>query len=272
MNIMQKFVWYIFKKTSLSLAALTMLAMSHVSAERPFITDDAALSGFRRSELASWIFASKTGTEFWHSANLGLTNWAELTIAGTWGRSKYEFNGETFREFSYTLPLLQAKFLIRGYEPNGLPGVGVAVGADMPWGKGAFVSNGYGAFGTVLLTQCFGMNENLLIHAQAGGTYLKEKESKEQRLGLVFGIGAQVKVYRGFHLIGEIVNGDPYEHGAGSMYQLGIRQFVSDHLQLDLAFGSGISNDTRASSWVTGGIRYVLSFDKSNRNGRRITT
>ena len=243
-----------------------MFATPWALAVRPFITDDAAITGFKRSELASWIFAGKTGTEFWHSANLGLTNWAELTIAGIWGRSKYEFNGKTFREPSYTLPLLQAKFLIRGYKPNGLPGVGIAIGADMPWGKGAFVPDGYGAFGTVLLTQCFGMKENLLIHAQAGGTYLKEKESREQRMGLVFGFGAQVKVYRGFHLIGEIVNGDPYDHGAGSMYQLGIRQFVSDKLQCDLAFGNRISGDSRASSWVTCGIRYVLSFDKSKRS------
>ena len=257
---MQKFVWQIIKKTSLTLAALTLLATPRALAVRPFITDDAALSGFKRSELASWIFASRAGTEVWQSANWGLSNWAELTVAGIWGRSKYVFNGETIKAFSYTLPLLQAKFLICDYEPNGLPGIGAAVGANMPWGKGAFVSDGYGAFGTVFLTQCFGMNENLLIHAQAGGTYLKEKESKKQYMGLVFGLGAQVKVYRGLHLIGEIVSGDPYEHGAGSMYQLGIRQFVSDHLQFDLAFGSGIFDNTKTSSWVTGGIRYVLSF------------
>jgi len=33
------------------------------------------------------------------------------------------------------LPLVQAKFLFREYEPNGLPGVGVAIGADMPWAR-----------------------------------------------------------------------------------------------------------------------------------------
>ena len=197
------------------LVLLTIFAAPPAFAVRPFITDDAAITGFKRSELASWIFASKTGTEFWHSANLGLTDWCELTVAGFWGRSKYENNGETFKEPSYTLPLLQAKLLFRAYEPNGLPGIGIAVGADMPWGKGAFVPDGYAAFGCLLLTQCFGNNENVLIHAQAGGTYLKNKESKENLKGLVFGIGTQVKVYRGFHLIGEVVNGDPYEHGAG---------------------------------------------------------
>ena len=262
------------KKTFLILAALTMLAAHPARAVRPFITDDATITGFMRSELASWGFFSKTGTEFWHSANLGLTNWAELTVAGVWGRSKYELNGETFKESSYTVPLIQAKFLFNTYKPNGLPGIGMAVGADMPWGKGAFVPNGYGAFGCMLLTQCFGNEENVLIHAQAGGTYLKDKESKENLFGFVFGLGTQVKVYKGFHLIGEIVNGDPYEHGTGSMYQLGIRQFVSDQLQFDSSFGDGISGDTKAASWITCGVRYVLSFNKSGkyaRNGRKIS-
>ena len=85
------------------------------------------------------------------------------------------------------------------------------------------------------------------------------KTSRENLKGLVFGLGTQVKVYKGFHLIGEVVNGDPYEHGAGSMYQLGIRQFVSEKLQIDCAFGNGISGDTKASSWFTAGFRYVVS-------------
>ena len=249
------------KKVSLILATL-MLVAHPARAVRPFITDDAAITGFMRSELASWVFSGKSGTEIWHSANFAFTNWAELTVAGIWGRSKYEFQGETFREYSYTLPLVQAKFLFRGYEPNGLPGIGAAVGADMPWGKGAFVPEGYAAFACALLTQCFGMDENVLIHAQAGGTFLKNKETKEKLSGFVFGIGTQVKVYRGFHLIGEIVNGDPYEHGAGSMYQLSIRQFVSDKLQVDCAFGGGMSGDTKSSSWFTCGVRYVLSFNR----------
>ena len=257
------------------MAALTMFATPQTWAVRPFITDDAALSGYMRSELSSWLFVSKAGTEIWHSANWGFTHWAELTVAGIWGRSKEPVEGGgTSTESSYTVPLIQGKFLLRDYTPNGLPGLVIAAGSDMPWGKGAFVSDGYGAFGALLLSQCFGMDENVLFHAQAGGTYLKDKKTKEKSSGFVFGFGTQVKAYRGLHLIGEIVNGDPYEHGVGSMYQLGIRQFINDVLQFDAAFGKGISGDTRASSWFTCGVRYVLSFNKNDnfgRNGRRIT-
>ena len=256
------------------MTVLTMLSTQPVFAVRPFITDDAALTGFKRSELASWIFTGQSGTEIWHSANFGLTDWAELTIAGIWGSGKHESNGEKFKKLSYMLPLIQAKFLFRNYEPNGLPGIGMAVGADMPWGKGVFVSDGCTAFGCLLLTQCLGKDENVLIHAQAGGTYLRKKASKENLTGLVFGLGTQVKVYKGFHLIGEVVNGDPYDHGAGSMYQLGIRQFISEKLQIDCAYGNKLKGASGVASWLTAGFRYVVSFDKRNNdaaNRRKIS-
>ena len=251
-----------------------MLSVNPVQAVRPFITDDAAMSGFRRSELSSWVFSSKAGTEVWHSANWGFTHWAELTIAGFWGRSRFETDGGgTINEWSYTMPLLQAKFLIRDYEPNRWPGITVAVGTDMPWGKGGFVSGGPNAFAFASVTQCLGKDENLLFHAQIGITHLRNRITQENFAGLVFGIGTQVKIFRGFHFIGEIVNGDPYEHGLGSMYQLGIRQFINNELQFDLAFGAGISGETRASTWLTAGVRYVLSFNQNDQfaaNGRRI--
>jgi hypothetical protein len=259
-------------KKVLILAIATFLAVPHARAVRPFITDDAAVMGFRRSELASWIFASKTGTEFWHSANFGLTNWAELTVAGFWGYSK-PANDELRRKFSYTLPLLQTKILLRDYVPNGLPGVTLAFGSDLPFGKGAFVPGGYGAFGFLSLTQCFGNDENVLVHANIGGTYLREEGINHH--GLTWGLGTQIKAYKGMHGIAEIVSGDPYIHGAGFAYQLGIRQFVSDALQIDVAFGKGLGGENRMPSWITAGMRYVLAFDKKNgggyaRNGRKI--
>ena len=267
----------VIQKTAI-LIAFVMLFVNPICAVRPFITDDAAMSGFKRSELSSWVFSSKAGTEVWHSANWGFTHWAELTIAGFWGRSNYEFvdfegKKTTKKEWSYTLPLFQAKFLIRDYEPNRWPGITVAVGTDIPWGKGAFVSEGPNAFAFASVTQCLGEDENLLFHAQIGATYLRNQKTKENLAGFVFGIGTQVKIFRGFHLIGEIVNGDPYEHGLGSMYQLGIRQFINNELQFDLAFGAGISGETRASTWLTAGVRYVLSFNQNDQfaaNGRRI--
>ena len=239
-------------------------------AVRPFVTDDATLMGRKRMEFANWVLINKNSGQLWHSLNYGFNDWAELTVAGYWG---YDKSGDDKRtKMSFTAPLLQGKFLIRDYDPNRFPGITIAVGSDLPWGKGAFVSGGYGAFAFVSLTQCIGKDENVLIHAQLGGTYLYE--NKEHHAGLNWGIGTQFKIYKGFHGIGEFISGDPYVHNAGIGYQLGIRQFINDNLQIDFAVGNGIGGgNNRMPFWISSGIRWVIPMKDSGtyaRNGRRI--
>ena len=144
----------------------------------------------------------------------------------------------------------------------------------MPWGKGPYVANGYGAFAFASVTQCIGKDENLLIHGQVGGTWetYMENNKRKHSGGVVFGLGTQVKIYKGFHGIAEIVNGDPYIQNAGAMFQVGVRQFINDDLQVDCAFGSGIGKNS-ANYWITAGIRWVIPFKNSGTyasNGRRI--
>jgi hypothetical protein len=261
------------RKVCLILAALTMLALPRAWAVRPLITDDAALIGRKRMEIANWVLFDKYSGQFWHSVNIGLHDRVELTVAMFWGYCKYENDNRA--RMSFTAPLIQSKILIRDYQPNGFPGITIAVGSDFPFGTGAFVPSGYGAFAFVSLTQCVGKEENLLIHANIGGTYLCE--NKENFFGLTWGVGTQVKIYKGFHGVGEFVSGDPYVHHAGIGFQLGIRQFINDNLQIDFAVGSGIGNkEKRMPFWISSGIRWVFSFDKKNkteyaRNGRKIT-
>ena len=257
------------KETVLIMAA-TMFFMPQVWAVRPFITDDGAIIGFRRMEIANWLLIDKGSGQFWHSANIGLHDRVELTLAMFWGYDK--LGGDNCAKMSFTAPLLQAKFLLHEYIPNGFPGITIAVGSDLPWGVGAFVPSGYGAFAFTSVTQCIGKDENVLIHANLGGTYLHE--DGKNLAGLTWGIGTQVKVYKGFHFVGEFISGDPYEHNAGIGYQLGIRQFISDKLQLDCAVGNGIGGGAnRMPFWVSCGVRYVLALNKSGnyaRNGRKI--
>jgi hypothetical protein len=252
------------------LAALTILFAPPVWAVRPFITDDAAIIGFKRIELANWLLIDKYAGQFWHSANIGLHDRVEMTLAMFWGYDKP--GGDNHAKMSFTAPLLQTKFLLRDYEPDGLPGMTVAVGSDLPYGTGAFVPRGYGAFAFASVTQCIGKEENVLIHTNLGITYLRE--GGENHTGITWGTGTQVKIHKGFHCVGELVSGDPYVHGAGIAYQLGIRQFVSDKLQVDCALGNGIGGGVNKTPlWVSCGIRYVVSLNKSGnyaRNGRKI--
>jgi len=251
------------KKTSLFLVALTMFAAPCTLAVRPFITDDATLIGLKRAELATWTLIDKYSGQFWHNYTMNLTQRFEASVAAYWGYFKPE--SDVSREFSYTAPLVQFKYLFRDYDPNGLPGVTIAAGSDLPFGKGVFVPGGHGAFAFLSLTQCFGEDEDVLIHANIGGNYIRE--SGKNHTGLTWGIGTQVKVHKGLHGVAEIVSGDPYIQNAGYAYQFGARYFVSDLLQFDIAFGKGFGSENRMPSWVSGGIRYVLSFDKLNRNG-----
>ena len=260
------------RKTILSMAA-SVLFMPQVWAVRPFITDDAALIGKRRFELANWGYYSRNGLELWHSVNNGLFDCCELTVAGVWG-----FDNE--KMFTGTFPLLQAKFLFRDYEPNGIPGITCAVGSNIPIGKGTFVASGHGVFAFTSITQCIGIDEQLLLHLQLGGTFLHNNDIDEKtgkkignQTGFVWGLGAQTKIYKGLHLVSELVQGDPYDAQAPMMYQLGIRQFVSDKLQFDFAFGGAFKDTGRSNLWVTAGVRYVLDLNKNSkyaRNGRKI--
>ena len=259
------------QKTVLILATLTLLAVPRVLAVRPFVTDDATLTGRNRMEFANWIQINKNSGQLWHSLNFGLNDWAELSAVGFWGHVKSEDDNST--SMSFTAPLIQAKFLIRDYESNSWPGITAAVGTDLPWGKGAFVAGGYGAFAFVSATQCIGEDENVLIHAQIGGTYLHE--NKTHYSGINWGIGTQVKIYKGFHGIGEFISGDPYIHGAGIGYQLGFRQFITDNLQVDLAVGNGIGkSENKMPLWMSCGVRWLIPMKNSGmyaRNGRKIT-
>jgi hypothetical protein len=47
----------------------------------------------------------------------------------------------------------------------------LAAGTFLPAGKGAFIPQGYGAYSFLAVTQCFGEDENVLIHGNIGVNY-----------------------------------------------------------------------------------------------------
>jgi hypothetical protein len=240
----------------LILAVAILFNIPYAWAVRPLITDDAALVGRNRMEIANWLQFDKYSGQLWHSANIGLHDRVELTVAMFWGYA--QSGNDNSMGMSLTAPLLQSKILIRDYVPDGFPGIIIAVGSNLPFGTGAFVPDGYGVFSFVAVTQCIGKDENVLIHTNIGGTYLCE--NKKNLHGLTWGIGTQIKIYKGLHGIGEFVSGDPYVHDTGIAYQLGIRQFISDNLQVDFACGNGIGGgENRMPFWISSGVRYVLS-------------
>jgi hypothetical protein len=117
------------------------------------------------------------------------------------------------------------------------------------------VPEGYGAFSFATISQCFGEGEKVLIHANGGVNYLYTQK-KNQWLG-TWGIGTQVKTYKGFHLVGELFSGDPYVPGTGLSYQVGFRHFFSDLVQIDATIGQGLAGENKFPLWCSAGVRLV---------------
>jgi len=236
------------KKLFLAVILLTVVA-TKAFAVRPFITDDAAIIGFRQFQLETWTLFSNSSGEYWMMWAYGLHNRMEVAVGSILGYDQS-------RKFTYALPLLEMKYLFREYQPNKPPGVALVTGTFLPVGKGDFVPAGYGAYSFLAVTQCFGENEDVLIHGNIGANWLYS--NKKNQFLPIWGIGAQIRAYRGLHLVGELISGDPYVPGTGIAFQTGFRYFISDLIQIDATIGQGIAGKNKLPFWGGFGLRLVI--------------
>lgn len=229
---------------------------------RPFITDDARVVGNRLAQLETWVRADRHAWQHWNLFAYGPKPWLEVTTGFVYGTERQAEGG---RSFSYALPLVQAKFLVREYKPNRLPGLGGVIGTFLPGGRGSFRPPGYGAFGYLTVSQCFLEGEKILLHANVGSNYLHI--NNENQVLATWGLGTQVRTYKGFHLVGEVFSGDPYVPGTGTAYQVGFRHFISDLIQVDMTVGEGIAGANPMPLWGSAGLRLVTTAfrDRSRR-------
>ena len=224
---------------------------------RPFITDDARVVGHRLAQLEAWVRIDKEAGQKWLLAAYGPTPKLELTIGGVGGYEvvRPEPESAAERQAAYALPLLQGKYLFRPYRPGHGPGVATVVGTFLPVGRGFFRPPGYGVFTFTNVTQCFGKREDLLLHVNGGANYLHA--DLDRPLVLTWGLGTQVRTYKGFHLVAEVFSGDPYIPGTGTAWQAGFRHFFSDLVQVDMTVGQGIAGAVIMPFWGSAGIRLV---------------
>jgi len=57
------------------------------------------------------------------------------------------------------------------------------------------------------------------LHGNIGINYLNV--NKENHYLFYWGVGTQVRAYKGLHLIGEVISSDPYDPGTGLAFQAG---------------------------------------------------
>lgn len=221
---------------------------------RPFITDDSRVVGERLAQLETWCRADEADFQQWLIFAYGPNDRLELSAGGVLGL-EYEAEEGKRNAFSYALPLLQAKYLIRPYGHRQWPGLGIVAGTFLPFGKGALKPPGYGAFSFATVSQCFGEREDLLLHLNLGLNYLFIGQKHE--LLNTWGFGVQARTLGGFHLVGEVFSGDPYLPGSGTSWQLGFRHFFSDLLQIDATVGKGFAGENPLPIWFSAGVRIV---------------
>jgi hypothetical protein len=214
---------------------------------RPFITDDARVVGKELAQLETWVRLDKESGQHWILGAYGPNSHLEITAGGVYG---YQIDHHSKSNFSYALPLIQAKVLFKEYKPNQSPGVGVVIGTFLPAGYGAFKPAGYGTFGYLMVSQSFGEGDKLLLHANVGGNYLHI--NGDDKLINTWGFGTQI---------------NPYIPGTGTAFQGGYRYFISDMVQIDTTVGKGIAGATIMPFWFSAGIRIVTRRFVRRRNG-----
>lgn len=234
------------------LILLTLLtAHNEAHAIRPFVTDDARVVGGRLAQLETWLVGNSHDITHNVLGAVGPTDWLEVTVGFAHGGA---FDAPDVGDgYSITGPLFQLKALAREARPDAWPGVAFALGTAPPFGHGSFTPQGVGVFGYMAITQSL-FNDDLLLHANIGGTAIDEKTHWVSTT--TAGFGFQMRCIGDFHAIGEIYHGDPYDpllrSGAS---QIGFRYIANDNVQFDGTVGSSIENNPER--WWTFGVRLV---------------
>jgi len=245
---------------------LTGFILAVISAQtfavRPFITDDAAVTGHRQFQLETWTLFDRNASEHWMMWGYGPLENLEVAIGLLWGHDRVN------NRLSLAAPLLEAKYLFRPYESGRGPGLAISAGTFLPFGSGDFQEDYWGAYSIFILTQALGRDESILIHGNLGMNFLNTTNRREHWTPF-WGLGTQIRTFGGLHLVGEIISGDPYVPASGLAYHVGFRHFISDYFQVDLTFGDSLQRGEYALPfWFGFGVRLV--FCPERRQARRM--
>jgi hypothetical protein len=191
----------------------------------------------------------------WVLPAFGPTDWLELTIGFVHGQVPPHHHGPdpgASHRWGIGGPLVQGKVLLRPAEAWAPPGVAVVLGSLLPFGSDG-VRSPPGFFFFFALTQNLGEHERVLIHLNLGASTLMDGQGTA---GLLAGIGTQIRLFAGMHLIAETVYGDAYTNIQAFAVQGGFRYIINDHVQLDASVGVGVAGEPRPW-WFSAGIRLV---------------
>lgn len=245
-----------FKMKRTLLAGLIVFFFTFSYGIRPFITDDARIVGARLAQCESWIRLDDLSCQQWNVAAYGPNDRLEISLGLVHG---IELSPIAKNQYSYAMPLIQSKYLLKEYVPNKTPGIAIITGTFLPFGKGDFKAPNFNAFGYLALTESLGNNDLVLIHGNLGANYM---HSQSGDLTVTWGVGTQIRTFGGLHFVGEVFSGDPYVPGSGMAFQTGFRYFVNDFVQVDVTMGEGFAGQHKLPLWGSLGVRMVTDWFK----------
>jgi hypothetical protein len=228
-------------------------------AVRPFITDDARVIPNHTLLTEASLRLDQNRFQNLTLFALGLTDRLEGTLGFLDGILLNEEQGAT-GQFSAAGPLLQLKYLFNEQKgKDGIPALAIEAGASAPWGFGSqgFYPEAWSQFLVFLMSKSFSDHpERLNLHVNIGLTNTNHP-GKSSEQAVVWGIGTQVHLFRNvLYGVTEIASGDPYGLSSGAIYQIGLRFFASDRMQMDTSYGSGIWGSPRPGWFLGFGFRF----------------
>lgn len=232
--------------STVAAAALAFLLARPAWAVRPFITDDARVVGDRAAQMETWLRVDKRGLQHWLVGAFGPLAPLEVSVGGVYGYQD--------KQLSAAVPLIQLKTLVLETHPGKIiPGLAFALGTIGPGGTGPLKTEGWDTLAYLALTESILKDDKLLVHQNIG--LFVTKVDGVRHPTFTWGIGTQVNVYRGFHLVGELFSGDPYAASPGGAFQAGFRQFISRFVQIDATVGHGVWGSELIPFWGSLGLR-----------------
>jgi hypothetical protein len=240
------------------ISAFAFLPLNSVFAVRPFITDDARVTPNHTFLTETSLRLDQNRLQNLTLFALGFEDKLETTIGFTSGFLIKDDEGTAY-QLSAAGPLLQLKYIINQQKgKDGFPSVGAALGANPPWGVGSknFPPPSWSQFGSLIVSKSFTSHpEHLNLHVNFGLTNTQHS-GKAMEQEVTWGVGLQYHLFKDIvYGVTEIVSGDPYGISNGTVYQVGLRIFISEQLQLDTTYGSGVWGNPRPGWFVGFGLR-----------------
>jgi hypothetical protein len=244
------------------ISVFVLVPFNSAFAVRPFITDDARVT-------PSHTFLTETSLRLDQNRFQNLTLFAlgfedklETTIGFTDGFLIKDDEGTAY-QLSAAGPLLQLKYIFHQQKgKDGFPALGVALGVNPPWGLGGknFPPPSWSEFCFLLISKSFSSHpEHLNLHLNLGMTNTHHSDKKMEQ-EVTWGVGLQYHLFKDtVYGVTEIVSGDPYGISSGAVYQVGLRIFISEKLQLDTTYGSGAWGNPRPGWFVGFGLRFFTN-------------